>query len=160
VNDGPNPYQPPKARVEIMAPPRELPPPPTTVIVALVLLWATLAIDVLDSFGMLIDAPRIAGAPAWDLPARVIVTSVPIALFGWFIWKIATGRRWARVACLILTSCSLSWFLMEVTGGFGDATTPTVGRIAEHALPAIAMVLLFTPSANAWFRSRVAEDGA
>lgn len=150
--DDPNRYLPPKARVDD-TPSRQLTPQPRTVVVALVLLWAQLAIDSLGSFGALLDAPRVEGMPWWDFPVRCATAIAVTALFAWLIWKIAVCRNWARVTYLVVVLCGLAWFFVELSGGFGVAITPTVGTLVTNALPVIAMALLFAPSANGWFRN-------
>jgi hypothetical protein len=148
----PNPYQPPNAPVADVSPGREMPPQPTTVLIALVLLWAKLSIGSLRTLAAAFrESP--AGLPVWVEPLRIATAVVFIVLVGWLIFRIGTGRRWARITYLFVVLCALGWLTFEVVGGIGIPVTLTVGLLIENALPLFAMVLLFTPSANAWFRS-------
>lgn len=147
----PNRYRPPKAHVADVSPARELPPQPTTVLIAVFLLSVKLAIDVMVDLSALPQQTEFARVP---LAVSLPLLGLAVLVFAWLIWKINAARNWARIAYLALLVCGLLLFAARFVGGIGEPVTLTVGKVIESLLPIAAMVLLFTPSANAWFRAR------
>jgi hypothetical protein len=145
----PNPYQPPKSRVDDVSPARELPPQPTTVLIAVILLSIKLTIDVMVDLTTLQDRQEFERIP---LVLSVAIVSVLVLLVAWLIWKINAARNWARITYLIVLVCGFLVFAVRLAAGTGEPFQLTIGKLLESLLPIVAMVLLFTPSANAWFR--------
>jgi hypothetical protein len=145
----PNPYQPPKSRVDDVSSARELLPQPTTVLIAVILLSIKLAIDVMVDLTTLQDKPEFARIP---LVVSVAIVCALVLVVVWLIWKINSARHWARITYLIVLSCGFLVFAVRLAAGMGEPFQLTIGKLVESLLPIVAMVLLFTPSANAWFR--------
>jgi len=147
--DVPNPYQPPKSRVDEVSPARELPPQPTTVLIAVILLSIMLTIDVMVDLTTLQDEPELARIP---LVVSVAIMCALVLFVAWLIWKINSARHWARITYLLVLVCGFLVFAVRLAAGMGGPFQLTVGKLIESLLQVVAMVLLFTPSANAWFR--------
>lgn len=147
--DAPNPYQPPRSRVDDVSPARELPPQPSTVLIAVILLSIKLTIDVMVDLTTLQDRPEFGRIP---LLVSVALVSALVLLVAWLIWKIYAARHWARITYLIVLVCGFLVFAMRLAAGIGEPFQLTIGKLLESLSQIVAMVLLFTPSANAWFR--------
>ena len=139
-----NPYTPPKAAVEDFISPEVRQPRPTTVSWAVALFWLDLALSVGDLF------------LNWWWPANFlgrigrVITCVLFVFDAWVIYKISTGRNWARWVALVSVIFRISFSI------------PTVGRIlaastdeldwASNALNAGALLLVFVSPGRRWFK--------
>jgi hypothetical protein len=88
-------------------------------------------------------------------PAMMIALALVIAFFAvgfLLVWRISLGNNWARILLLILviigTPFSLPGYIRDLKHGLA---WPTVS-ILISLLQLIGTSLLFTGSANAWFR--------
>jgi hypothetical protein len=140
-----NPYSPPKATVADVIPSETREPRPAAVSWAAALLWLDLALSVGDLF------------LNWWWPANFlgrigrVVTCILFTLNAWVIYRISTGRNWARWIGLVSVIFRIS------------ISIPTVGRIlaastdeldmVSNGLIAVALFLLFASPGRRWFRS-------
>jgi hypothetical protein len=144
-----NPYSPPKAPVAD-APIAEL-PRPRNVRVAVWLLWISVVLNI--AAGVI---ATVSTSSAIDGLAGILTLSTVCAIaFGlafWIFGAIARGRRWARI---VGTAIVLLLFADMAGAGFsGIPLLSALTYLVEFSLQAVAVALLFTPSANAWFRPR------
>lgn len=86
--------------------------------------------------------------PSIMLAIVVIVTAV----FWWIISRINARKNWARVVYLILVIAALlAWAInFEVT--LAQGIFALIASVLNTLLGVIAMVCLYTPSANKWFK--------
>jgi hypothetical protein len=144
-----NPYRPPSARVGDVMTPR-----PRAASIAIWLLWMSIAIEVLAKVLDVHDKLQ--------REATVVVASgITMALVGVVCGLIVmTGRRrnWARIGYAVLFALGMGYFVTHwqevVDGPFRDL----LSIVMQSGLQIVAMMLLFLPSSNAWFRP--ARDAA
>lgn len=144
-----NPYSPPQAPVAD-APGADL-LPPKNVRVAVWLLWISVVLNI--AAGVHATVSTSSGI---DVLAGVLtLTTVCAIAFGlafWIFGAIARGRRWARI---VGTAIVLLLFADMVGPAFsGIPLLFALVYLVEFSLQGVAVALLFTPSANAWFRPR------
>ena len=102
-------------------------------------------------------------APAFDPSPQVfewIASALLITLFvgvpGWLLIKIVKRRNWARIGLTVISGLTLSLVGFVFFGPFGveDAgvTLGSVLVIGGATVEIVALVLLYLPRANEWFR--------
>jgi hypothetical protein len=143
----PNPYQPPTARV---ADPPAFDGAPRVVTIALWLLWAGIAIE-------LIDTAFDAHAALQTRSSVVIATNATIAMVGvvcWLIVMIGRRRNWARIAYAFLFALGAIIQVLNWQNLLNGPTRDLLFIVPQFGLQLAAMILLFRPEAGVWFRSR------
>jgi hypothetical protein len=148
--DSDNPYSPPRAAV---ADTDTVVPRPSRVTRAVVLLWVALpfmaAREILDLWSA---APEfIDQIPV--LLATLIVAALMLVVWLVIVWGVAKGKRWARIACAVVFLVRIVSFIRFLPSG--ETTLEWTLYAVEFALVLAAVILLFTPPANAWFRPAV-----
>jgi hypothetical protein len=109
---------------------------------------------------------RVGGAGS--AVATAIVGLILYGVWYLFIHKMRDGRQWARITLLVIGILSFLGFLgsqalrggaaatgLSVAGGGGDTASTIVGVIEWIAIIG-AVIMMFRPAANAYFRSQVA----
>jgi hypothetical protein len=83
--------------------------------------------------------------------AEVLALILAVLIVGYVLWRLWHGDNRARWVLLVLT---LLGFLGDppLTGDQGSAQTPVVVQVLVTVLLVAALVLLFVPTSNAWFR--------
>jgi hypothetical protein len=147
-----NPYAAPEATV---ADPVERPGQrPTQVSYAVRLLWVSVAISLIAS---LLNFQTLQAQAAPLPPATVLlIILISPALLAWITSRVAARRNWARRLFLVLTA--LGMLLLPLTLHATLAlwwSKPAVGvpGVVNWVLQLVALGLLFTPRAGAWFRA-------
>jgi hypothetical protein len=76
-----------------------------------------------------------------------------IALGAWFTWMAYQGRNWARIVQLVFMILGLlsGWWTLKAS--FAKSTYDGVVSVIQYVLNTAGVVLLFVPSANAWYRA-------
>lgn len=146
---GRNPYTPPEAPVAD-APVAGL-PRPRNVGVAVWLLWIHFVVNIAARVYATVSTSSGIGVVA-GLVTLSIICVIAFGLAFWIFGAIAKGRRWARVVGAVIVLIHVADIVGMALGGislFGG-----LAYFAELSLQGVAVVLLFTPSANAWFRPR------
>jgi drug/metabolite transporter (DMT)-like permease len=102
------------------------------------------------------DAPpesAVLSNPRASMLFGVVVVMTIFVLPAWLLFKVIRRRNWARIA-LTLGSIGVfalaTPFLFEVLAHHPASASVFLGNAA---LEVISLVLLFTPTANEWFRS-------
>ena len=96
-------------------------------------------------------AQKVSGA--WYLLTILLLVAF-LGIFFFFVWKIATGRNWARITFLVLLLIGLP---LAVPGYIGELRTRLLYgslSIVIAILQLIGAYLLFTKQSNLWFRTR------
>jgi hypothetical protein len=125
---------------------------PKVVSVALTLLYATLGVGLLRSFA----EGRLARIlkTAWEMP--IVMALLLSLIFGSMIAlyrKVGQGRNWARVTLLVFFVLLLPFGILDLIQRFEiNAVSATLASVQE-LMAGAAIVLLFTPLANSWFRA-------
>jgi hypothetical protein len=124
---------------------------PQSVITAINLLWASLAVGLVK---MLMDFSNLsAAAPAAFTNFILIFT---FALIGFLIFKISSGRNWARVTFLVMFIIGVLPTLPIVLVEFSRSAVVGALSVAQIGLQVYALILLFTQPGSSWFRKIVA----
>jgi len=142
-----DPYRPPSA--EVQDPPVTRSPPPQQVSQARLLIWASLALGLLELLPGI--RPELPDAP--DVPLSVTLGLVVI--FGgitlWLADRLHGGKNWARWAMLVYMI--LGWATSADDFGVYFTVSPIAGMIslACIALELVACWFLFTGAGDRWF---------
>jgi hypothetical protein len=134
-------YRPPQAHVEDSARPAARGPRPITVWIAVLVLLVTAALELVP----LVNEHRLGRYPLGEVLAMLAVFGAVMAVDFALIVMIFRGAGWARLAYLAI-------YALMVNSAFSGTVTKldALKAIAQT----IAMLLLFTPPALAWFRHR------
>lgn len=120
---------------------------PQTVGTAINLLWASLALGLVKA---LMDYTHLsATAPAASI---FLVFAFTFSLLGFLIFKISTGKNWARITFIIMFVIGMLPTVSFVLGEF--SRSPIVGAlsVAQIGLQGYALFLLFSRPGSGWFR--------
>lgn len=158
-----NPYAPPAATVADLDDRTVSLDRPRNVVLAVRLLWTEVAIGIPGLVYEAFNPPGDDSDPSlyWTHLAGLAVTVGFLALSVIINWKIWQGRNWARIVGLVLLIVGL---LMSVIGYatsyFVSNEVPDLGTplfaavyLLQTLLDIVAIWLLFTASANAWYRA-------
>ena len=116
---------------------------------AIQFLYASLAIGLIRAvFGL---TQRASGA-ALILAALIVVSVFVLAFF--LVWKISSGRNWARIILLILVLINLPFAVLANVSELKRSVLSGALSILIEAILWIGTYLLFTRNSNLWFRSR------
>lgn len=120
---------------------------PSQVTLALQLLWGSVGLGV---FEFLFRWPNIDNAA--PLSFVLVVAIATTALVSWLIVMIGRGRNWARIVYLVVFLLGVPLIAFGLTEEL--TRRPVIGLInlAQMALQAVALVLLFRPPGSSWFR--------
>ena len=138
-----NPYTPPKAAVADVIPAEARKPRPATVSWAVALFWLDLALSVAQ---LLLE---------WQVPANIerwighAVTWALLAFNAWVIYRISTGRNWARWTALV--SLILRIFIAMLALIQPTIASTTKLDMVGNALSFVALYLLFVSPGRRWF---------
>ena len=140
-----NPYAPPKATVADGIPSGARKPRPATVFWAVALFWLDLVLSVGQFF---LQTQRPVDLPGWIGHA---VTWVLLAFNAWVIYRISTGRNWARWVALV----SVIFRILISIPTIGQIVTASTDELdtVGNALSVVALVLLFVSPGRRWFRT-------
>jgi hypothetical protein len=115
---------------------------------AIQLLYASLAIGLIRAvFGL---TQRTSGA-ALVLAALIVVSVFALAFF--LIWKISTGRNWARIILLVLVLINLPFAVRANISELKLSVLSGTFSILIEVILWIGTYLLFTKNTNLWFRN-------
>jgi hypothetical protein len=116
-----------------------------------------IVVTVLTPIAGAFDSPPTAtGGGTADLGALLAVLVPVCALKALFLWKAYQRRNWGRIALFAFTAFGLAAYAPGLVRAL--STTPLVG-IVDLALvitEAVALVLLFVPPANRWYKPAAA----
>jgi len=120
---------------------------PKSVGIAVILLWASLAIGLIRALMAFFGASTAAPAGYANL-----VLVVAFALIAFLIFMISAGKNWARIAFLVLFLVGLLPMLPLILDEF--SRSPLVGTLstAQIVMQVYALFLLFTQPGASWFR--------
>ena len=146
-----NPYQPPKSRVADAADFGALPMPrPRLVSIAVWRLWADIAFELLYK---VYDA-RVQEQPIRLATTASIVTLILVGVMSGLVFMTGRRRNWARITYAIAFALGMSYFATHWREVLDGPFRGVVSIVLQSILQFVAMVLLFLPSSNEWFRSR------
>jgi hypothetical protein len=78
-------------------------------------------------------------------------------LLGFLVLKTAQGLNWARITCLCLVAVRSAGAISHI---FSDSDAVPFGgliRLLPMVFEISAIILLFSPSANSWFKGRAGQ---
>ena len=150
------PYAPPRTRV-VDAPEAHL-DRPRQILWGVGLLLLSLALDVLDEGQQLVAVLR--ASSQGPLVGRVAAIAVVAVIALWTVCIVQTyrGRNWARIVLLVILSIEIfgatSALIYLINTQTGRLRPPDVVGLVSFVSNATGVILLLTPTANGWFRSR------
>lgn len=126
---------------------------PKTVDAAVAILAIVLVVGVLRMFSTT-SLHSVGLSPPFFIAATLVST----ALVGFLIAMIADGRNWARVVYTVIVAYSVVRAI-AIAAAVSQVPADVAVALATRIANLLAIVLLFTPAANAWFRqARVLRD--
>lgn len=146
-----NPYLPPKARVADAGDAKRVAEPrPRLVTIALWLMWADIALELLDIALETREMLKTVQTVVIASNSTIVMIFVVCALI------FMTGRRhnWARIAIAILLAVGMSWQVTHWQELLDKPFRDSIQIAVQGGIHLAAMVLLFLPASNAWFRAR------
>lgn len=144
-----NPYRPPSARVADVADP-VAGTRPRVVSIILWLLWVNIAIEILDKILDVRDAwPTVSIAV---VPSAI--TTIMVGVLCWLIFMIGRRRNWARITYALLFAFGMIFHLVSWQNTLQSPPRELIAIVLQSVLQLSAMILVFLPASNAWFRSR------
>jgi hypothetical protein len=150
-----NPYQPPKALVADVAPGEDKTPIPMLANIGVGLLWINFTLNLIGGAiqlpGVLERSRQFGTAMAVSLIGVVVVLTLLLACVIHFISR---RRHWARILYLAIFLIGLPFFLLAIGQTFASSFATGIGAVLKTMVQAAALMLLFLPSSNAWFRAR------
>ena len=124
---------------------------PKAVSIAVGLLYLTIGVGMLRS---LVEGRLLPMLEAlWEMP--ILSTLLIGAILGAVIFlyrQVGQGRNWARVTLLVFFILLVPFAILDVIQRFGENVVSATLVLMQETMSSIALVLVFTPSANAWFR--------
>lgn len=156
-----NPYAPPASLVDDVGGP-DPSERPKSVIYAVRLLWAAFGIGVLSSIAdLLAPDPEL---PSAGLGITVTWTLVGFGISYWLYTAAWRGRGWSRIVLAVLLALTygflfVAWSIMPVA--FDLPIFAQIETVVLGLMNIVGTVLLFAPSANAWYRAlKAARTGS
>jgi hypothetical protein len=157
-----NPYRPPGAAVADVPEAAAL-DRPRVIKLAIQMLWLA---QVLSAVLGLVDLLETASENAYFGVSAIafgvgVTLSFLVSL--WIYGRAYAGRNWARIAIVVLQLLGfaiLAWsfaWAFETEGGPSYSAVDILGIVASSGLAVVALVLLFFPDANAWYRAIAAR---
>jgi len=143
-----NPYQVTRADVDDVGPAVDRGEKPTTVSVAVVMLWLALIIQ-------LAGLVWVWQFFRWGPPAiqvMLVVVSLTWIFLAYLVAMIERGLNWARITFLVLFVLRMLLSALSIGQALERTPLAAISAIAQSVLQAIAMVLVFLPSSNPWYR--------
>jgi len=127
---------------------------PRTVALAVNLLWASLAIG----FAKIpLDLPSLAAVPSPGIVWPVVILLLAFICF--VIFKISSGRNWARITFLILFLIGLVTAVPTLASEFARAPVVGILSIVQGIVQGYAMYLVFTNPGKTWFQKKATAPG-
>jgi len=120
---------------------------PVSVTGAVKLLYATLAIGVVRS---LLEFRTLAESAPTEIVLTVWFLTITIMLT--LVYNIGAGRNWARITLLVLFGLGLPLAIQPLLQSFSLHPFSGVLGVVQIVAQITALVLLFRPESNAWFR--------
>ncbi|HKU69868.1 MAG TPA: hypothetical protein VJQ51_03430 [Burkholderiales bacterium] len=125
---------------------------PRSVTLAVTLLWISLTIGVAK---MPFDP---AGMKAVPFPALVwSIAAVIMAFFCVLIFKISSGRNWARITFLVLFLVGLLVGVPGLMAEFQRVPLLALVSVVASVMQLWAVILLFTSPGKGWFGKKAAD---
>lgn len=145
-----NPYTPPNADVTEREDPQDA-ASPRSVTYAACMLWASLALSIVEI--LLTEGARASqpGGVTADLVGSVVVVAVmalAMGAYAWVVHKLRGGRNWARITILIFTAIGI---VSSLTSHRRVALVPFALDLLTTLLNVVALALVFRPQVSPWF---------
>jgi len=122
---------------------------PTETTLAIQFIYASLVIGMLRAvFGL---TQRASGA-ALILAALIVISFFALGFF--LVWKISSGRNWARIILLILVLINLPFAVLANVSELKQSILSGTLSVLIELILWVGTCLLFTKTSNRWFRSR------
>jgi hypothetical protein len=139
--------------VEDVADPAAATPRPRAVSIAVWLLWAQIAVELLDELLDIHDASQ-SGAIVVAANAYTIVLVGGVC---WLIFMIGRRRNWARIIYAFLFALGMTIQLVTWEATLNGLPRDLVAIVLQSGLQLAGVVFVFQRAANAWFRTRRVE---
>jgi len=143
-----NPYQVTRTDVDDVGPAIDRGEKPTPVSVAVVMLWLALIIQLA---GLVWVWQFFRWGPR-AVQFMLVVVSLIWLFQAYLVAMIERGLNWARITFLVLFVLGMLFSALSIGQALERTPLAAISAIAQSVLQAIAMVLVFLPSSNPWYR--------
>jgi hypothetical protein len=154
-----NPYSPPAAAVTT-APSAPVPwtPAPWSIWCGVCLYVLSFVLYlVLDRAIAPIASTETLATPVIPQPVALVTGMVVVALIfptpAWLLFMLMKRRNWARITLSLLSALRFALFSPHLFQAAASHPADAAPVFANATLELVALVLLFTPTANQWFKS-------
>ena len=144
-----NPYAPPKASVQDVQPGEVEMEKPAQVVMAVRLLWASVAIGIVNSA---LSMKFIASAVS--IPFMIGSLSATLLINAWLISKLSIGRNWARITLLVFAVIGFPIALVGLPLTIKMFPLVSLVSVVQMVMQAIALWLVFRKPGREWFAPR------
>jgi len=123
----------------------------------MLLLYGTLGLGIISSA---IQYPTsVERASAFGGAGFVIgVQAFTFIILGLFFYCVGSRRNWARILLLVLTIIGSPFAINSIITSFGINPISGVLGVIQVLMQVVALVLLFLPASNKWYRKQVVID--
>ncbi len=124
---------------------------PRVVSIAIGLLYAALGVGMIRLLtdGHFLALLRTIG----EMPILLIlVVGLPVLMVGLY-WKVGQGCNWARVTLLVFCIFFTPFGIFDLLRRWAENPLSATLGLLQVAMSTISVALVFTPSANSWFRA-------
>ena len=143
-----NPYAPPSAHVADIESAQNFAAKPIQVKVAVVIVWLTWGVGLIRA-AISLQPLHVQGYAL--LVAALVLVSLSALLALW-TYRISRGGRWARLTYGLMVTAGVLIYLVGFVKSSLTMQLDFLLLASQTVLQMIAVVLLFTPPANRWFR--------
>jgi hypothetical protein len=145
-----DPYTPPKAAVSDLELDRDTRAKPKEVKIALSLIWASIGIGLINSVFDPTLRSVFATTPLFAWITLLLTVGITVLL----IVFLGRGKNWARIVFLVFFILGAILMLFELQNTFQTWWPTAVVNVAQAAMQALALYLVFTVPGSHWYRRR------
>jgi hypothetical protein len=130
---------------------------PQSVARAMLLLYGTLALGIIQSvitFPTVAEQSRAFGGAAFVIG----VQSFTFLILGLLFYCVGSRRNWARILLLVLTAIGAVFSIRSIRVSFNINLISGLLGSCQILMQVAALVLLFLPASNKWYRKQVVVD--
>ncbi len=121
---------------------------PREIYISAVVLFVTLIFGLLKPF---IDPRFFEPYGGWI--ALLVVFLLTSLILGFFLYKVAKGRKWARIVLAVITLLGLYSAYVQIVGEMDISLGLAVVSSMQAIGQVFSVLILFKPSVNEWFHS-------
>jgi uncharacterized membrane protein len=119
-------------------------------------LWVVLTLNLLGTVISVLrqgEALGHAEIAAAAVTISLVMVAVVFGLLFWFLWAAGKGKNWARITLTALIAIGVLLVAYKLAFNFRAAPVESTFATVAVLAQVIALVLLYRPESNAWYRA-------